>query len=432
MDEIARQMNEALKGTVAYDLLSDMGKRIYFPRGIVAQSAEAKAKATRFNATIGQAIKDGQPMYLSDIWNQFKGDAFKPMDIFAYAPGGGVQALREAWKADMLVKNPSLKGKHITLPLVTAGLTHTLSIVSLLFSQEGDTLVLPDLAWDNYELMYTALNHASIKTFPLYDEAMSFNIAAMVAAIRSIPSKKARILLNFPNNPTGYTPSTTEMDLIAAALKGLADEGYQLLVVSDDAYYGLFYEPETAKESLFARLCDASPNILAVKGDAATKEAMVWGFRIAFVTYGCKGMTDEQYAALDNKTRGMIRATVSNCDHPGQTLLLHAMQSPSYRSDKRKVLEEMRGRYDVFHAELKKHENQFGLLRPYPFNSGYFMSFATKGDAEQLRLHLLDRYGTGCINIAGRVLRVAYCSVEKQDIPALIDTIYQAAEDIWN
>ena len=34
------------------------------------------------------------------------------------------------------------------------------------------------------------------------------------------------------------------------------------------------------------------------KCDAATKEEMVWGFRVAFVTYGSKGFTDEQYDAL--------------------------------------------------------------------------------------------------------------------------------------
>ncbi len=280
--------------------------------------------------------------------------------------------------------------------------------------------------------MFTSLNDCQIKTFPMYDASMGYNVEGLVSVIRSIPSKSARLILNFPNNPTGYTPSEKEMDALAAALGGLADEGYKLLVISDDAYFGLFYEKETAKQSLFAKLCDLSPNILAVKGDAATKEAMVWGFRIAFVTFGCKGFTREQYDALEKKMMGIIRATVSNCDHPGQSMLVHAMKSESYRDDKKKVLSEMKGRYETFHDVLRQYDAKYDLLRPYPFNSGYFMAFATKGDAEKLRTYLLEKYHVGCINIAGRVLRVAYCSVGKDDIPDLIRVLYQAAGELWN
>lgn len=432
MNELAMQLNETLKGTVAEALMSDVGRRMFFPKGIVAQSAEAKSLATRYNATIGMAVKDGQPMYLSDIYSQFVPGSFKPSEIFSYAPGGGVKELRELWKKEMVEKNPSLAGKLTSNPIVTGGLTHSISTVCQLFAGSGDTLVIPDLAWDNYELIFGSLNDCKIKTFKMYDEAMAYNVAGLVEAVRSIPDKKARLILNFPNNPTGYTPSEVEMELLARGLKELADDGYKLLVISDDAYFGLFYERETARESLFAKICDLSPNILAVKGDAATKEAMVWGFRIAFVTFGCKGFTQAQYEALEKKMLGIIRATVSNCDHPGQSLLVHAMKSETYHVDKQKVLEEMKGRYEVFHQVLKQFEDKYDLLRPYPFNSGYFMAFATKGDAEVLRKRLLETAHIGCINIAGRVLRVAYCSVRKEDIPDLIARIYQAAEDLWS
>lgn len=142
---------------------------------------------------------------------------------------------------------------------------------------------------------------------------------------------------------------------------------------------------------------------------------MVWGFRIAFVTFGCKGMTDEQYDALDKKMLGMIRATVSNCDHPGQTLLVHAMQNSRYQADKDAVFSEMEERYRTLKESLRSYVDKYDLLKPYPFNSGYFMAFSCKGSAEALRKHLLDDYHIGCINIADRTLRLAYCSVPRAD-----------------
>ena len=91
----------------------------------------------------------------------------------------------------------------------------------------------------------------------------------------------------------------------------------------------------------------------------------------------------------------------------------------------------MEKRYRTLKEALKKHEGS-DLLKPHPFNSGYFMAFDCKGSAEQLRRHLLDTYQVGCINIADVTLRLAYCSVECDRIAELVDVVYQAAGEAWN
>jgi Aspartate/tyrosine/aromatic aminotransferase len=432
MHELAKELNDVLNGTVAGEFLSPVGKRMYFPKGIVAQAAEAGAKAKKYNATVGLAVKDGQPMYLTDIYSQFVPGAFQPKDIFNYAPGGGDKELRALWHEYQIEKNPSLKNKVFSQPLVTGGLTHGMSLVGELFVGEGDEIVLPNLFWDNYDLIFNEKYGASPIYFSFYDESGAFNIEGMKKAMLSAKGDKVRIVLNFPNNPTGYTPTRSEFDSIEKALLEVVAAGKKILVLSDDAYFGLFYEEETEKESLFARICDLDENIFAIKGDAATKEEMVWGFRIGFLTYGFKGATKDQLDALTNKTLGAIRCTVSNCDRPGQSLLLKALkEGKNVKTDKKATFSEMEGRY----LEMKRvlSENKSKYLRPYLFNSGYFMSFDTMGrDAEELRTYLLDKYGIGVINIMGKTLRVAYCSVEKKDIENLIKVLFRAADELWN
>ncbi|MGH0052729.1 MAG: aminotransferase class I/II-fold pyridoxal phosphate-dependent enzyme, partial [Sphaerochaetaceae bacterium] len=225
MHVLAKELNETLQGTIVEAMLSDVGRRMFFPKGIVAQSAEAGKKATRFNATIGMATSQGQPMYLSDIYHQFAENSFKPSALFSYAPGGGDPSLRALWKEQLVAKNPSLTGKTISLPAVTSGLTHGLQMMAQLFFQEGDTLVIPNLAWDNYELIFAHQRNATIKTFDLYTSEGGFNVQGMREVLSSIPDRKARLLLNFPNNPTGYTPTKTEMQAITDALVVLAEEG---------------------------------------------------------------------------------------------------------------------------------------------------------------------------------------------------------------
>jgi aspartate/methionine/tyrosine aminotransferase len=65
------------------------------------------------------------------------------------------------------------------------------------------------------------------------------------------------VLLNFPNNPTGYSPSPEEASAIVKAIVAAADAGTDILAICDDAYFGLFHEPGLYTESLFGQLATA-------------------------------------------------------------------------------------------------------------------------------------------------------------------------------
>ena len=85
------------------------------------------------------------------------------------------------------------------------------------------------------------------------------------------------------------------------------------MVVTDDAYFGLFYE-DSMKESLFGKLANMHPRVLAIKLDGATKEEFVWGFRTGFITFadGHDYENAQVIAALEKKTMGIIRARITS------------------------------------------------------------------------------------------------------------------------
>ncbi len=427
MESLAIELNKTLEGTSIYNLLSDFGKRFYFPKGIVAQAAEAGSRADRFNATVGMATEKGKPLYLPSIMEHLSG--MDSSEIFSYAPTAGLPVLRELWKNEMLLKNPSLSGKTVSNPIVTAGLTHGISIIADLFVGKDETVIVPDMFWGNYRLIVEGRCQGKILNFPFFDNNR-INIKSLESAVLSVENKKAVVILNFPNNPTGYSPSKKEADEIVSLFKKLAEDGYSIMVVCDDAYFGLFFEEETNKESLFAQLADLHSNILAVKIDGATKEEMVWGFRVGFITYGGKDITEKQYEALQMKTMGAVRASVSSCSKIAQSLLLKGIESGTYRKEKEDGLLRMKERY----LEVKKVLSGMAdnvPLEILPFNSGYFMTFRVIGkDADALRLHLLDKYHTGTISIAGKYLRVAFSSVDVEKIEELYSIIFKAAAEL--
>lgn len=435
MNAIAEELNKTIieSNPHIYDMLSDMGKALFFPKGILSQSAEAKIKADKINATIGIAKEGNSVLSLSSITQYITG--IEPDEYLPYAPSFGIAALREKWKKSLYTKNPSLGNQAISLPVVTSGITHGVSILSDLWVNKGDVIVLPDMMWGNYNMTFCVRNGAKIVHYKTYDEALTkFNIDSFEAVIRKQAQENDKIItvLNFPHNPSGYTLSKSEARRVAQILIELAQKGTNVVAACDDAYFGLFFEEETSKESLFAKIAGRDKRLLAVKLDGATKEDYVWGFRVGFVTYGIAGDKDMApvLEALEKKTAGCIRGNISNCSHLSQTILLKSMCDDNYDALKQEKFDLLKRRAKKMKQVLSDPKYADGF-EVYPFNSGYFMCIRLKDvNAEQLRLHLLDNYGTGLISIGDKNIRVAFSCLEEKDVKTLFDIILSGINDL--
>ncbi|MCP4348716.1 MAG: aminotransferase class I/II-fold pyridoxal phosphate-dependent enzyme [Desulfobacterales bacterium] len=434
MNPIAQELNAVIKKGNSYlmEMLSKTGRRLYFPKGILSQSAEARQKAyDKFNATIGIATENLRTMCLPSVMSYI--NDLRPSQSLTYAPSFGIPALRHEWRESMVRKNPSLHGKAISLPVVTNGITHGISVFSDMFIDPDDVLIFPDKMWGNNVLIMSVRGDAQISTYPLFSNG-GFNTEGFEARIRQEAENnyKVVVFLNFPNNPTGYTVTEKEGERIVEILTRVAEEGTNVIAVTDDAYFGLNYEEEPVKESLFARLCDCHPRLLAVKLDGATKEIFVWGLRIGFITYGTKVEGDALsfYEALEKKTAGNIRGTVSNASHLSQSVVLKAILSPEIHEERETKVEILKKRANKVKEVLAdpKYDDVWEI---YPFNSGYFMCLKLKTvDAETLRLHLLDKYKVGLISIGKTDLRIAFSSVDEENIEELFEYIYKGVKDI--
>jgi len=434
MNPLAKELNEQIAQHNPYvlEMLSALGKNLFFPKGILTQSAEAKEKAHKFNATIGIATEKGGPMYLQCIQDKLM--AFDPKDIYPYAPPAGKPELRSLWRDKMLRENPSMQGKHFSNPVVTNALTHGLSIVGDMFVEPGDHLVLPDMLWGNYNLTFGTCNGAIVKKHSTFTDQGGYNVEAFKTVLKASAAEKGKVvvLLNFPNNPSGYTPTVAEGDALVAAILEVAQTGCNIVAITDDAYFGLFYAANTMKESLFGKLANIHPRILSIKLDGATKEEFVWGFRTGFITFadGNASAQPEVLTALEKKTMGIIRAKISNCPHPSQTFVLEALGSPKFLEQKKEKFNVMQGRA-LRTGQVLNSGKYNQAWDYYPFNSGYFMCLKLKTvDAEKLRVHLLEKYGVGTISIGQTDLRIAFSCIAEENIQELFDIIFQAVQDL--
>ena len=433
---LAEELNQRLEAAApeVLSMLSALGRRLYFPKGILSQSAEAREKAHRFDATIGIATEQGEPMHLASLRSSL-GDGLAPAEVFPYAPPGGQQQLRERWREKALRENPALRGKVFGLPLVTSAITHGLSLLGDLFVDPGDVLLLPDKLWGNYRLTFEVRLGARIETFPFY-RGRGFDVDGFRDGLSRVAAEREKVvvLLNFPNNPTGYMPSEDEGHAIAAALIAQAESGTRLLVVLDDAYFGLFYhlEGQTLTESLFGLVANAHPNLLAARLDGATKELFVWGLRCGFLSLapGRVQGAEEVTAVLDAKLRGAIRSGISSVPQLSQSLVSRAL---AHREIERERAEKCallgaRARRVREVAEDARFRDSWEV---YPFNSGYFMCVRLRGvEGETARLRLLAREGIGVIASGGPDIRVAFSCLEVDDVQPLFEALHRVVGDL--
>jgi len=426
MNPLANELNSVLDGTIAGRLMSPLGRRLYFPKGIIAQSAEARKSAHTANATIGMAYSKGKPLILSAIAESMP--TLAPDQIVAYAATAGIEPIRAEWKKLLFQKNPSLDPQGISLPVVVPGLTAALSYLADIFVSDGEVLIASDPCWDNYSLMIEERRNAQCRTVPFLMGDKGLDLDAITRVAKEEAKKGAvRIILNFPNNPAGYSPTKAEAKALADLFLKIAEEGADVLILCDDAYFGLFYEDDIFKESLFSLFSNLHPRILAAKIDGPIKENYVWGLRIGFVTFGSKGLEQKHYDALITKVMGAIRSSVSCANTPAQHIILKSLEDKRTADEKTVFQNLMQKRYNKV-KDFIAGNPKLPSFSPLPFNSGYFMSFHCEGfSAEKLRQRLLAEHGIGVVALGEKCLRVAFSSLDEEQIFPVYRCIYDTA-----
>jgi len=70
LNPIANELNEIIKNEnkAVYEMLSNFGKRMFFPKGILKQSKEVSIKNPKLKATLGMAVNQIASKYAEVIF----------------------------------------------------------------------------------------------------------------------------------------------------------------------------------------------------------------------------------------------------------------------------------------------------------------------------------------------------------------------------
>lgn len=332
-------------------------------------------------------------------------------------PSQGSPEVRRLWREwQRRGVDPALPS---TLPLVTVGLSHGLSLLADLFGGEGRAVAIPSPYWGNYRQAFAVRTGSRVLTAPAYVDGC-YNVRAIAEALSGLPDGEPAVaILNLPSNPGGYSLTSAEREAVRASLVEVA-ERRPLVVVCDDAYAGLVYEPGIPRVSLFWDLIGSHSNLVPVKVDGATKEFSFFGGRVGFLSFALDPESEEA-RELEGKLGFLVRTGVGAPVETSQRVLLAGLRNDRISEEVEQVRVLLEGRYRALKEALSETDPEF--LTVLPFNSGCFALVELPEQlgltSEKVRRHLLEHYETGLISIEPRFLRIAHCSVDSGALPEL-------------
>ena len=186
-----------------------------------------------------------------------------------YTPPAGIYDLREAI-TNRTKEKYGLEYNPLNEALITAGASEALYLIFIAFLNSDEEVMIPSPSYYSYCRQVECTGSKYIEVPVLKDGIMKYEINEFESRITD---KTKVLLINSPNNPTGYVMSNDELQEIADfAIK------HDLIVISDECYEDFLYEGEFKS---IASLPGMKERTLII--NSTSKTFSMTGWRVGYV-----------------------------------------------------------------------------------------------------------------------------------------------------
>lgn len=378
-------------------------------------NAQANARRARgeevINASLGALLDDeGKLAVMPTVFEAFR--AVPPELAAAYAPIAGDKPYLSAVVRDVF--GEGTMGAN-AVAVATPGGTGALLNAMMNFLEPGQALYTSSYYWSPYRII-AGHNRRGVETFPMFDGAGAFDVAAFEAGLVDQLDRQGRslVVLNFPcHNPTGYSLDESEWAAVAAALDRASAHGPIALLV--DLAYAHFGAQSSmvwvdALESIASKV-----TILAAW--TASKSFAQYGARVGALVASVPDPEAREDVA--NAISYTCRGSWSNCNHMGllavSSLLLDDGLARKVAVERAELVGILEERVEAFNREASEKQ-----LRYPRYEGGFFVSVFTPDARETARV--AAEAGVYVVPMDGAV-RIALCAVARADVPRLVEEV---------
>lgn len=337
-----------------------------------------KGKENIVNATIGSLYdEDGNLVALDTVFNTYNSLDNRTKAKYASSFSGNPNFRKQVY--NWVVQDTKLDLCHSVIG--TPGGSGAVSSTILNVLDEGQTLIIPHIAWGNYKSMATIAN-CKVQTYQMFD-GDAFNITSFKETCREVMARQGKVLavINDPcHNPTGYSMTVEEWNQVIDFCNELSSEG-PVIILDDIAYIDYSYNLERSRDYMnaFNRMND---QVMVVVAFSCSKTLTSYGLRCGGAVILAKNQEDVR--ALEILMEKHARASWSNIPNAAMENFVKVTteHKDEFNAEKGKYVDLLRKRYEVFTNEAK----QCGLAY-YPYKEGFFVTLKVEDEDLLTRFH---------------------------------------------
>ncbi len=378
---------------------------------IVKKAKEDKERVGAENvvdATIGSLYnEEGSIVAFDSVFTPYNQIAKETKAAYASSFVGNESFRKQVY--EWVVGNRSVLAHSV---IATPGGTGAVALTVQEILDEGETLIIPEIAWGSYRLMAT-MNNLEVATYSLFEND-HFNMKSFKEVCERVihEQKKLLVVINDPcHNPTGYSLSMEEWKEIVTFLNSCAKQG-EVVLLNDIAYIDYSYDLEHCHD--YISCFDAfDEKVMCVIAFSCSKSLTSYGLRCGAAILMAK--TEQIVRDVEIVFEKAARATWSNIPNAAMDNFTQVTTTnvEAYTKEKAKYIALLKERSDIFMKEAK----ECGLAC-YPYKEGFFVTVAMDNETRDCYHEALMKEHIFTVKV-NKGIRVAVCSLSVTAIKGL-------------
>lgn len=252
--------------------------------------------------------------------------------------------------------------------IATPGGSGAVSTTFIDILDEGESVVIPSIAWGSYKLM-AEMHNLNTETYSLFDND-EFNIKHFKEVCQRVMNKQHKLLvvINDPcHNPTGYSLTYEEWSEVIAILNECGETG-PVVLLNDIAYLDFSYDFKQSRKYLetFNKISD---KVLIVIAFSSSKTLTAYGLRCGAALL--LGQSEASVRQVEIVMEKSARALWSNIPNAAMENFVYVTTTglAAYQKEKDYYVSLLEERSKIFVSEAKE-----AGLSYYPYKEGFFVT----------------------------------------------------------
>ena len=371
---------------------------------VAAKAAEAikiYGKDNVVNATIGSLYnEEGELVALKTVFDTYNNIPAVEKAKYAQSFNGNDNFRKAVYN---WVCGDKVKLRHDVIATPGGSGAVSLAIADIL--DQGETLVLPDIAWGSYKLM-ASMNNENCRFYSMFD-GDKFNLESFVSTCRQVMEKQGKVLaiINDPcHNPTGYSMTNKEWKKLIAAINRLSKKG-PFVLLDDIAYIDYSYNLDTCRNYM-SNFNDIGENVMIIVAFSSSKTLTSYGLRCGAAVVLAKGEEAvNEFITLSEKSARALWSNIPNAAMEN-FVLVTGEKLGEFMAEKQEYVELLKKRSRAFVSEAL----DCGL-DCYPYKEGFFVTVKVENKDILAKYHQELMKNNIFAVAVNKGIRVAVCSL---------------------